>query len=100
MGSGKEKKGLRPNPKRGSKGEVNIGELMSRDPKAERALLSGALKGTPEHPEFLFLAKWGLKPRELLEDPRASDILSRDRKSTRLNSSHLGISYAVFCLKK
>src|SRR6201999_2577689 len=26
--------------------------------------------------------------------------LRRDRKSTRLNSSHLGISYAVFCLKK
>src|SRR2546426_6204694 len=26
--------------------------------------------------------------------------LSRDRKSTRLNSSHLVISYAVFCLKK
>src|SRR5258705_10824334 len=25
---------------------------------------------------------------------------ARDRKSTRLNSSHLGISYAVFCLKK
>src|SRR5437899_3673818 len=27
-----------------------------------------------------------------------ADLL--DRKSTRLNSSHLGISYAVFCLKK
>src|SRR5258705_1964109 len=27
-------------------------------------------------------------------------ILLTDRKSTRLNSSHLGISYAVFCLKK
>src|SRR5437899_9309146 len=27
-------------------------------------------------------------------------FLYRDRKSTRLNSSHLGISYAVFCLKK
>src|SRR5262245_65658176 len=26
--------------------------------------------------------------------------LEGDRKSTRLNSSHLGISYAVFCLKK
>src|SRR5258705_8055834 len=26
--------------------------------------------------------------------------LRADRKSTRLNSSHLGISYAVFCLKK
>src|SRR5256885_10311846 len=29
-----------------------------------------------------------------------SDILFTDRKSTRLNSSHLVISYAVFCLKK
>src|ERR1035438_10783312 len=29
----------------------------------------------------------------------AADIF-QDRKSTRLNSSHLGISYAVFCLKK
>src|SRR5258705_8082947 len=27
-------------------------------------------------------------------------VLRTDRKSTRLNSSHLGISYAVFCLKK
>src|SRR5439155_19496422 len=27
-------------------------------------------------------------------------ILYRDRKSTRLNSSHVAISYAVFCLKK
>src|SRR5438045_4737456 len=26
--------------------------------------------------------------------------MTADRKSTRLNSSHLGISYAVFCLKK
>src|SRR5262245_65104491 len=26
-------------------------------------------------------------------------LVNRDRKSTRLNSSHLGISYAVFCLK-
>src|SRR5258705_5945721 len=30
-----------------------------------------------------------------------TNTISRlDRKSTRLNSSHLGISYAVFCLKK
>src|SRR3712207_8934879 len=27
-------------------------------------------------------------------------LLNRDRKSTRLNSSHANISYAVFCLKK
>src|SRR5258705_9683455 len=29
-----------------------------------------------------------------------SSFAATDRKSTRLNSSHLGISYAVFCLKK
>src|SRR5690606_1447330 len=28
------------------------------------------------------------------------DLLAKDRKSTRLNSSHVKISYAVFCLKK
>src|SRR5690349_23991690 len=28
------------------------------------------------------------------------EVLARDRKSTRLNSSHVEISYAVFCLKK
>src|SRR3712207_8130301 len=28
------------------------------------------------------------------------DIMRADRKSTRLNSSHANISYAVFCLKK
>src|SRR5438874_8239850 len=30
----------------------------------------------------------------------AKDLSSQDRKSTRLNSSHVEISYAVFCLKK
>src|SRR5256885_13070928 len=30
----------------------------------------------------------------------SASIMTRDRKSTRLNSSHLVISYAVFCLKK
>src|SRR5437899_7673445 len=34
-------------------------------------------------------------------NPRENiDAGVRDRKSTRLNSSHLGISYAVFCLTK
>src|SRR2546426_2280302 len=32
--------------------------------------------------------------------PYCGTAPSRDRKSTRLNSSHLVISYAVFCLKK
>src|SRR3712207_7952092 len=32
--------------------------------------------------------------------PRSLCSSARDRKSTRLNSSHANISYAVFCLKK
>src|SRR5438874_10145120 len=34
------------------------------------------------------------------EDPEAPQAALEDRKSTRLNSSHVEISYAVFCLKK
>src|SRR3712207_8042015 len=33
-------------------------------------------------------------------DPAPVGQLGQDRKSTRLNSSHANISYAVFCLKK
>src|SRR5205814_6373554 len=37
----------------------------------------------------------------VLDLSRMNQVLEiEDRKSTRLNSSHLGISYAVFCLKK
>src|SRR5699024_12252454 len=39
------------------------------------------------------------KSRELSEDEK-NEIIFEDRKSTRLNSSHVSISYAVFCLKK
>src|SRR5258708_35483317 len=35
-----------------------------------------------------------------IEGGRVSDFTGLDRKSTRLNSSHQIISYAVFCLKK
>src|SRR5690554_7265409 len=34
------------------------------------------------------------------EQPKEAKEIIRDRKSTRLNSSHVRISYAVFCLKK
>src|SRR3954449_13634429 len=45
-------------------------------------------------------AAWPPHPRKWspTSSPRAAT--SRDRKSTRLNSSHTLISYAVFCLKK
>src|SRR5437899_10569977 len=40
------------------------------------------------------------KPRDGPFDVSSPPGDVQDRKSTRLNSSHLGISYAVFCLKK
>src|SRR2546427_5868985 len=55
-----------------------------------------------------FIAKMGIVEEEADETAFWLDLLdecglapaTRDRKSTRLNSSHSQISYAVFCLKK
>src|SRR5437899_5561996 len=63
----------------------------------------------PEPPQPLGLLTGGAAPqRAVRQYPRrfrpGRDVHGAleeiDRKSTRLNSSHLGISYAVFCLKK
>src|SRR5262245_28784358 len=43
--------------------------------------------------DFAPVVVFGIQPNVLV-------AAASDRKSTRLNSSHLGISYAVFCLKK
>src|SRR5947199_4922186 len=48
-----------------------------------------ATNGVPRGQTTVTLTAW-----------RAVGRQRQDRKSTRLNSSHLGISYAVFCLKK
>src|SRR5690625_5609229 len=42
----------------------------------------------------------GLPLATYFAGPKIKWILDKDRKSTRLNSSHVAISYAVFCLKK
>src|SRR5699024_12835088 len=52
-----------------------------------------------EHPEQLAMAISGrLSWEAVVEETLRWD--ARDRKSTRLNSSHVSISYAVLCLKK
>src|SRR5690606_41978446 len=43
------------------------------------------------------LRRSGVPPKPA---PSSSSCYEKDRKSTRLNSSHVKISYAVFCLKK
>src|SRR5699024_11623197 len=66
----------------------------------------GGVVGARRHAEENILRVHGVQATVLAEaQPRdvVSDDLrapARDRKSTRLNSSHVSISYAVFCLKK
>src|SRR5699024_5089871 len=59
-------------------------------------------KGTIRQPQhvglFFFQIGTATAASHLLE--RAAVQFFQDRKSTRLNSSHVSISYAVFCLKK
>src|SRR5687768_17692501 len=58
-----------------------------------------AAVGGTKHRGAAERALHGIRRREVSRHRRAGDE-SRDRKSTRLNSSHGYISYAVFCLKK
>src|SRR3712207_8276917 len=44
--------------------------------------------------------RFGARIRELTGGEDPDIVFEQDRKSTRLNSSHANISYAVFCLKK
>src|SRR3712207_7338946 len=52
------------------------------------------------HPERAHRTKQRSLRITVRRTPRALPLKARDRKSTRLNSSHANISYAVFCLKK
>src|SRR3712207_7099765 len=60
--------------------------------------MSLATNETPPAPNAAFLA-YALMGA-LTQILATALMLSADRKSTRLNSSHANISYAVFCLKK
>src|SRR5258705_13712760 len=64
--------------------------------RANNDLLSYHLDIRVDPAKQFLSGKNTIRFRMLRDDTR----MSRDRKSTRLNSSHLGISYAVFCLKK
>src|SRR3712207_7596307 len=63
-------------------GVINRGEIILIEEKAE------------------LMRKLGKKQLTLQLHDRLERVPDEDRKSTRLNSSHANISYAVFCLKK
>src|SRR2546430_4040410 len=62
-------------------------------------LVNGILR-EPARSDAEFRKKLGGLFRELHGIKGEASALNLDRKSTRLNSSHSQISYAVFCLKK
>src|SRR3712207_8070039 len=73
-----------------------------------RSLAEGAVHDGEDHVELLRRARARLQFQERAARGVADDghgfvgffNFAGDRKSTRLNSSHANISYAVFCLKK
>src|SRR5690606_41648494 len=68
------------------------------------------IHGFPVYAVSIALAHRGQVTQAVIFDPNRNELftasrgggafLNEDRKSTRLNSSHVKISYAVFCLKK
>src|SRR5690349_24058719 len=69
--------------------------LVDDPPAGERGQIATAVVGAVVDDDHFAIEA------VLIEDaPRRGHALAEDRKSTRLNSSHVEISYAVFCLKK
>src|SRR3712207_6990441 len=69
-------------------------------PLASDGKASIAARDAQNHRQHLPLLCAAGSIRRQLGADRGSDARPSDRKSTRLNSSHANISYAVFCLKK
>src|SRR3712207_7217978 len=73
----------------------SLGALLDASNRALQGAIDDAARAAEEDPLTGAPTDHG--------SPRLSIVLviqDRDRKSTRLNSSHANISYAVFCLKK
>src|SRR5690625_6091371 len=62
--------------------------------------LSGSLTVDENAEDLRFEANLQTASITTSNEDRDNHLRSADRKSTRLNSSHVAISYAVFCLKK
>src|SRR5262245_64356365 len=71
---------------------AQLEEVARSDPEAAERFLDQRLE--PHYVDVLLPLIQGY------QEAAERELREADRKSTRLNSSHLGISYAVFCLKK
>src|SRR5437867_214424 len=96
-----DSKGKRDEPDIRQIDHITIREWLSTLHSDHKRKTSIARKLAALRTFFQFLVREGvieLNPAKLVATPRKEKKL--DRKSTRLNSSHRTISYAVFCLKK
>src|SRR6266496_5129850 len=79
-------------------------ELLARhrgEPlKALQHIVDSAFGRDARDERRVFIDALGYRKGKDLELRQMAKLLAEDRKSTRLNSSHVEISYAVFCLKK
>src|SRR5699024_12846146 len=77
---------------------------LFRSPAGKNILIKNfyllSLKHSSPQPAVLAAASLEAAPLEAASPDDASLEAASDRKSTRLNSSHVSISYAVFCLKE
>src|SRR3712207_7470995 len=84
---------------RASKLATSMAEMEFNDAKEKIDLqVAQSQFKVKEAHKRLIMANKNIKSAE--ENLRCANLGFRDRKSTRLNSSHANISYAVFCLKK
>src|SRR3712207_8061119 len=64
----------------------------------DRLVGKGILELIPENTPKIYVGRAAGDPTS--NQLKTNQVMLQDRKSTRLNSSHANISYAVFCLKK
>src|SRR6266540_2380659 len=88
----------------GERWRANLERLVGIYRSRRDAMLTALVEHFPAnaswtHPAGGFYV-WVTLPDYLDTQAMLAAAVERDRKSTRLNSSHITISYAVFCLKK
>src|SRR5690606_40420494 len=81
-------------------GQTDVSTTIARDIELNIPILSAAMDTVTDARLAIAMAQAGgigVVHRNFSPEDQAEQV---DRKSTRLNSSHVKISYAVFCLKK
>src|SRR5262245_63687122 len=88
---------LRPRRERQIRIDARDPDLAVSEPNGEKLLVAELLADHDGPLEGDLIGVHGRAQPNMLRADADGNRSSQDRKSTRLNSSHLGISYAVFC---